>query len=106
MSDVFRERVFDAYTSGGIIDMYGELFRNPGFITSYGLLTLVSLFFLIPSLAVSVRRLHDIGKSGWFLLITLIPVVGSIIFIVYAAQEGVRRPNKYGEDPRAPQTPN
>ena len=106
MSDVFRERVFDAYTSGGIIDMYGELFRNPGFITSYGLLMLMSLFFLTPSLAVSVRRLHDIGKSGWFLLITLIPVVGSIIFIIYAAQEGVRCPNKYGGDPKAPQTPN
>ena len=106
MSDVFEERLFDAYMNGDIIDMYGEIFRNPGFITSYGLLTLVSLFFLIPSLAVSVRRLHDIGKSGWFLLITLIPVVGSIIFIIYAAQEGVRRPNKYGEDPNAPQTPN
>ena len=106
LSDVFEERLFDAYMSGGVIDMYGEIFSNPGFITSYGLLTLVSLFFLIPSLAVSVRRLHDIGKSGWFLLITLIPVVGSIIFIIYAAQEGVRRPNKYGEDPKAPQTPN
>lgn len=106
MSDVFGERIFDAYMSGGIIDMYGEIFRNPGFITTYGLLTVVSLFLMIPSLAVSVRRLHDIGKSGWFLLITLIPVVGSIIFIIYAAQEGVRRPNKYGEDPRAPQTPN
>ena len=106
MSDVFGERIFDAYMSGGIIDMYGEIFRNPGFITTYGLLTVVSLFLMIPSLAVSVRRLHDIGKSGWFLLITLIPVVGSIIFIIYAAQEGVRRPNKYGEDPKAPQTPN
>ena len=106
MSDVFEERLFDAYMSGGIIDMYGEIFRNPGFITSYGLLTLVSLFFLIPSLAVSVRRLHDIGKSGWFLLITLIPVVGSIIFIIYAAQEGEPHANQYGEDPKAPQTSN
>lgn len=106
LSDVFEDSLSDAFVSGGVMDVYGAIFSNPGFLVSNGLVTLVSLFFLIPSLAVSVRRLHDIGKSGWFLLITLIPVVGSIIFIIYAAQEGVRRPNKYGEDPKAPQTPN
>lgn len=88
------------------MDVYGAIFSNPGFLVSSGLVTLVSLFFLIPSLAVSVRRLHDIGKSGWFILLTLIPLVGSIIFIVYAAQEGEPHANQYGEDPKSPQTPN
>jgi len=106
LSDVFEDSLADAFVSGGVMDVYGAIFSNPGFLVSYGLVTLVSLFFLIPSLAVSVRRLHDIGKSGWFLLITLIPVVGSIIFIVYAAQEGEPHANQYGEDPKAPQTSN
>ena len=45
---------------------------------------LYTLAILVPSLAVSVRRLHDIGKSGWFILISLIPIVGSIILLVWA----------------------
>ena len=106
LSDVFEDSLADAFVSGGVMGVYGAIFSNPGFLVSYGLVTLVSLFFLIPSLAVSVRRLHDIGKSGWFILLTLIPLVGSIIFIVYAAQEGEPHANQYGEDPKAPQTSN
>ena len=106
LSDVFEDSLSDAFVSGGVMDVYGAIFSNPGFLVSSGLVTLVSLFFLIPSLAVSVRRLHDIGKSGWFILLTLIPLVGSIIFIVYAAQEGEPHANQYGEDPKSPQTPN
>ncbi len=54
------------------------------------------LAVLIPGLAVGVRRLHDTGKSGWFLLIGLIPCVGIIILIVFFATEGTRGPNQYG----------
>lgn len=57
---------------------------------------LYSLLVIVPSIAVGVRRLHDIDKSGWFLLIQLIPVVGAIILIVWAASDGTRGPNKYG----------
>lgn len=56
---------------------------------------------LIPGLAVSVRRLHDIGKSGWYLLMGLIPCVGGIILIVFAATPGDVGENEYGEDPKA-----
>ncbi|MDR2407551.1 MAG: DUF805 domain-containing protein [Bacteroidales bacterium] len=53
----------------------------------------------IPTLAVRIRRLHDIGKSGWTILIALIPLVGAIILIVYMCTEG-DPDNKYGEDPK------
>ncbi|HSL73965.1 MAG TPA: DUF805 domain-containing protein [Ilumatobacteraceae bacterium] len=50
----------------------------------------------IPSLAVAIRRLHDTDKSGWMLLLALIPIVGFIILIVFYATEGTNGPNKYG----------
>lgn len=46
---------------------------------------LFSLINIVPGIAVSIRRMHDIGKSGWWVLITLIPIIGSIWFIVLAA---------------------
>lgn len=59
-----------------------------------------SLIVLIPGLAVSVRRMHDIGKSGWMLLIILIPIIGPIWLIVLAATEGNSGDNQYGPDPK------
>ena len=53
-----------------------------------------SLAFLLPGIAVSVRRLHDIDKSGWFLLLNFIPVIGWIILLYWAVQEG-REPNRF-----------
>lgn len=55
---------------------------------------LFSLAILLPSLAVGARRLHDTDRSGWFLLLWLIPVIGWIILIVWAIQEG-KEPNRY-----------
>ena len=67
-----------------------------------GILSLIyALFVLVPSLAVSVRRMHDIDKSGWTILLGLIPIVGSIILIVYACKAGTVGENKYGADPKA-----
>jgi len=62
--------------------------------------SIYSLAVLLPSLAVEVRRLHDIGKSGWWLLISLVPVVGAILLIVWAAKDGDPAPNQYGENPK------
>ncbi len=61
---------------------------------------LLSLFILIPSIAVSVRRLHDTGHSAWFLLINLIPIVGPIVFIVVLATDGDHGNNSYGHNPK------
>ncbi len=55
----------------------------------------------IPSLAVSVRRMHDLGKSGWYLLVSLIPLVGGIWYLVLVCTEGEQGANEYGPDPKA-----
>ena len=58
-----------------------------------------ALLVLIPALAVAVRRLHDIGKSGWMLLVGFIPLIGAIWLIVLWASEGQLGSNQYGEKP-------
>ena len=66
----------------------------------YVLYLLYTLAILIPSLAVGARRLHDTNKSGLFLLLGLIPLVGAIILIVFFAIEGDKGKNQYGPDPK------
>lgn len=61
---------------------------------------LFSLCILIPGLAVSVRRLHDTGRSGWWLLICLIPLIGQIVLLVFMVTEGQKGENKWGDDPK------
>lgn len=61
---------------------------------------LYSLAFLLPTIAVVVRRLHDIGKSGWWYLISFIPLVGVIWFLVLMCMDGTHGENKYGLDPK------
>jgi len=61
---------------------------------------LYALILLTPGLAVSVRRLHDTGRSGWLMLIALIPIVGVIILIVWAVQDGQPNDNQYGPNPK------
>jgi uncharacterized membrane protein YhaH (DUF805 family) len=63
--------------------------------------SLVSLALLTPSLAVGARRLHDIDRSGWWLLLTLIPVIGWIVLFVWAVTRGTPAPNQYEPDPFA-----
>ncbi len=58
------------------------------------------LALLIPGLAVTVRRLHDSGKSGWYILISLIPFVGSILLLVAVCKDSQLGENQYGECPK------
>lgn len=60
-----------------------------------------SLAVIIPQLSLSARRLHDIGKSGWWYLICLIPLIGAIVLIIWWAKEGDSGDNAYGPDPKA-----
>jgi uncharacterized membrane protein YhaH (DUF805 family) len=62
--------------------------------------TLYSLAVLIPSIAVGVRRLHDTGRSAWWLLILLIPLIGVIIFLVFMVLESQEGENQYGPSPK------
>jgi tetraacyldisaccharide 4'-kinase len=61
----------------------------------------IYLAILIPSIAVTVRRLHDINKSGWMILVSLIPFIGGIWLLILMCLEGTLGPNDYGEDPKA-----
>jgi len=58
-----------------------------------------TLGLLVPSISAGVRRLHDTDKSGWWLLIGLIPLVGTIVLIVFLCQRGTVGPNRFGSDP-------
>ena len=59
------------------------------------------LAHLVPSLAVTVRRLHDTGKSGWFYLLAIIPYIGGLIIFIFTVMQGDKGDNKYGPDPKA-----
>jgi hypothetical protein len=63
--------------------------------------SIVNRVTAIPSIAVAVRRLHDIDRSGWWILIGLIPLVGVILLLVWFASEGTHGPNRFGPDPLA-----
>ncbi|MEU9252065.1 DUF805 domain-containing protein [Streptomyces sp. NPDC048270] len=60
-----------------------------------------ALAVFLPNLGVTIRRLHDTGKSGWWILIGIIPVIGFIWMIVLLATEGEQAPNQYGPNPKA-----
>lgn len=66
-----------------------------------GLLGIFALGVLVPSIAVAVRRFHDQDKSGWFVLLAFIPIIGGLILLVFMCLEGTRGPNRFGEDPKA-----
>jgi uncharacterized membrane protein YhaH (DUF805 family) len=73
--------------------------------TGYIIVSLVGLALLLPTLGVTVRRLHDTGKSGFWVLLHLIVFVGQIILIVFTAANGTPGPNQYGPDPKAAAQP-
>lgn len=74
----------------------------PGSLTAgYLVVSLVALALFLPTLGVAVRRLHDAGKSGFLVLLLLIPVVGLILLIVWWAGNGTPGPNQFGPDPKA-----
>ena len=63
--------------------------------------TIFSLAILIPSISVSVRRLHDIDRTGWWVLISLVPLVGWIVLLVFHVQDSTPSTNRYGPNPKS-----
>jgi uncharacterized membrane protein YhaH (DUF805 family) len=63
--------------------------------------SIVGLALLLPNLGMAVRRLHDLDKSGWFLLLGLIPIIGVIILLFWFVQRGTVGDNRFGPDPLA-----
>ena len=75
---------------------------SPLFLIVGGLIVVFVLGSFIPSIAVQVRRFHDQDKSGWFILLGLIPYFGGLIMLIFMCLEGTRGPNRFGPDPRDP----
>jgi len=66
----------------------------------FGVFGLVMLGLLIPSIAVTFRRLHDTNRSAWWLLIGLVPFLGALVLLVFYFLDGTPGPNKFGPDPK------
>lgn len=62
--------------------------------------TIYTVLVIIPNIAVSIRRLHDTGRSGWFYLLILIPIIGWIWLIILFCMEGESKTNKWGKNPK------
>ncbi len=93
----------------GIIDVleFKDAFNIPIKFSDFGslgiyivIMLVYALIIFIPSLSLQVRRLHDTGKSGWFLLLAFVPMVGSIILFVFMVLDSTPGANKYGPNPK------
>jgi uncharacterized membrane protein YhaH (DUF805 family) len=86
------------YVAAAVVDvMAGSFERTSGI----GVCTaILALALLIPSISVTVRRLHDTGRSGWWALIGLIPLVGGIILLVFLCQDSEPGANRFGANPK------
>jgi len=71
-----------------------------GIIHARFLSILYSLAVIVPNIAIGIRRMHDINKSGFWILVGIIPFIGWIWFIILAVQEGTKGSNTYGPDPK------
>lgn len=82
-----------AYVAAGVVSAVSD--------TIGGLLMIViGLGVLIPSLALGFRRLHDIDKSAWWLLIAFIPIIGGLVLLYFSVLPGTVGPNRFGPDPK------
>ena len=76
-----------------------------GLLGSPGIVCLIYyLAVLIPSIAVTFRRLHDTDRSGWWILISLIPLIGAIVLLVFIVQDSKSGENQYGPNPKTATT--
>ena len=69
------------------------------------LYSIVSVVTILPWIAVTARRLHDIDRSGWWQLISFVPLIGAIVLLVWLVKRGTPGPNRFGPDPLAAMAP-
>jgi uncharacterized membrane protein YhaH (DUF805 family) len=101
-SEYWWYALFTFVTSIVLSILDGILFGVTAAGQSIGILSgLFSLAVLLPSIAVGVRRLHDLDKSGWWLLLALIPILGFLVLLYFFIQRGTEGPNRFGPDPLA-----
>jgi uncharacterized membrane protein YhaH (DUF805 family) len=84
-----------------VLSLIDALLGTYNIVSGVGLLSgIYSLAVLIPTLSLWVRRLHDIDRTGWWILINLIPLIGTIVLLVFALMPGTPGSNRYGPDPK------
>ncbi|QDT92608.1 DUF805 domain-containing protein [Gimesia algae] len=83
-----------------VIGILGAIIGETGGLITVSLSGLYSLFIFIPSIAVTVRRLHDTNRTGWWILIGLIPFFGAIILFIFMILDSDPNANAYGENPK------
>jgi uncharacterized membrane protein YhaH (DUF805 family) len=89
--------VIFSFVLGFIDGMMGNVHMESGM----GLLGGVySLLLLIPGIAVSVRRLHDTNRTGWWVLLGLIPIIGALVLLIFMIQDSTPGENNYGQNPK------
>ena len=81
---------------GFVLGLIGGLMGDSGVKLMTTVAYIYEIAVLIPGLAICVRRLHDINKSGWWILISLVPLVGGIILLVFMLMDSVNEGNQYG----------
>ncbi|WP_261844509.1 DUF805 domain-containing protein [Aliamphritea ceti] len=79
-----------------VIGLVDNLLGIPGILSG-----IFALALLLPSLAIGARRLHDTNRSGWWLLMYLLPVVGPVVILIFNILEGDQNENRFGSDPKA-----
>lgn len=84
----------------GLAPKTGSMSFNVGLLSG-----LYSLAVLLPSLAVQCRRLHDTDRRGWWLLLSLIPIIGGIVVLIFEVLPGNPGPNRFGPDPKGAPDP-
>ncbi|MBS3965533.1 MAG: DUF805 domain-containing protein [Methylomonas sp.] len=84
----------------GVFGLIDQLMGTFNFDAGYGPLSAIyTLAMILPGLGVSIRRLHDTGRSGWWFMITIIPIIGLLVFLYFALLDSDPNPNEYGESP-------
>lgn len=81
--------------------LFEKIMSSPDGYTITG--AIYSLAVFLPTLGVSVRRLHDINRSGWWFLLSFIPLIGGLILLIFMVLDSTLGDNNYGENPKAEQ---
>jgi uncharacterized membrane protein YhaH (DUF805 family) len=87
------------FVIGIIQGILAAIIGNAGTMIGSLITIVFELGILVPSIAVTVRRLHDLDRSGWWIFIALVPILGPILLIIWYCTKGSLGPNRFGEDP-------
>lgn len=88
-----------------LISIVGAVIGDTNGMIAVSLSGVYALFIFIPGLAVTVRRLHDTNKSGWWILITFVPLIGGLVLLIFMIMDSDPNTNAYGANPKSAPEP-